>query len=404
MSEALNNLNDEYKQMKKEATSKEEKQQIKQDYKEMKTLIKGADKLIQKHDQELRKFDKVWDKLDKEYQKLGETPTFEEVKEKLNDNQLQFEEQKKHSDELIRQADETIKRIDEKLAELDKEKIIMDNKDIRITLKEYISNSTNDDIKLSFELFSKHFLPSVKPHTIFYKNEQINDEDKYKNIIDLIYNNIDNIKKLNMLNINSYKGGLQEVITIQIDSENYVLIGNTDNQEMKQLYNTIKNEILKIIEKNEKNDYFTYRQGDIQFGDSQCDFCKYNDLNNKSACIKYPNGKPNNIINTEVKCEYLEMEENKKMDNNITFEQAKKIANEEANKHGKIIETIEENDEYWLFKAGFEDGHVDFDDGVGSIYISKIDGSTRGLNLWDMDFTRKFKESAKVIYNYSDNK
>ena len=48
MSEALNILNDEYKQMKKEATSREEKQQIKQDYKEMKTLIKGADKLIQK--------------------------------------------------------------------------------------------------------------------------------------------------------------------------------------------------------------------------------------------------------------------------------------------------------------------------------------------------------------------
>ena len=252
MSEAINNLNDEYKQMKKEATSREEKQQIKQDYKEMKTLIKGADKLIQKHNDELKKFDKVWDKLDKEYQKLGDTLSFEEVKKELNYNQQQFEDQKKHSDELIRQADETIKRIDEKLAELDKEKIIMDNKDIRITLKEYISNSTNDDIKLSFELFSKHFLPSVKPHTIFYKNEQINDEDKYKNIIDLIYNNIDNIKKLNMLNINSYKGGLQEVITIQIDSENYVLIGNTDNQEMKQLYNTIKNEILKIIEKNEK--------------------------------------------------------------------------------------------------------------------------------------------------------
>lgn len=126
----------------------------------------------------------------------------------------------------------------------------MDNKDIRITLKEYISNSLNDDIKLSFELYSKHFLPSVKPHTIFYKNEQINDEDKYKNIIDLIYNNMNNIKKLNMLNINSYKGGLQEVITIQIDSENYVLIGNTDNQEMKQLYDTIKNEIIKIIENN----------------------------------------------------------------------------------------------------------------------------------------------------------
>ena len=102
--------------------------------------------------------------------------------------------------------------------------------------------------------------------------------------------------------------------------------------------------------------------------------------------------------------ELIENKEVNDMNNNITFEKAKEMATEEASKHGKIIETIEENDEYWLFKAGFEDGHRDFDDGIGSIYISKVDGSTRGLNLWDMDFTRKFKESAKVIYNYPDNK
>ena len=61
--------------------------------------------------------------------------------------------------------------------------------------------------------------------------------------------------------------------------------------------------------KQDRSDYFTYKQGDIQFGDSQCDFCKYKDLNNKNVCVKYPNGKPNNVINTEVKCEYLEMED-----------------------------------------------------------------------------------------------
>ena len=94
MSEALNNLNDEYKQMKKEATSREEKQQIKQDYKEMKTLIKGANKLLKEDEKDQKKWDKVWDKLDKEYQKLGKTPTFEKDKEELNENQLQFEEQK----------------------------------------------------------------------------------------------------------------------------------------------------------------------------------------------------------------------------------------------------------------------------------------------------------------------
>ena len=56
MSEALNNLNDEYKQMKKEATSREEKQQIKQDYKEMKTLIKGANKLLKEDEKDQKKF------------------------------------------------------------------------------------------------------------------------------------------------------------------------------------------------------------------------------------------------------------------------------------------------------------------------------------------------------------
>ena len=49
--------------------------------------------------------------------------------------------------------------------------------------------------------------------------------------------------------------------------------------------------------------------------------------------------------------------------NNITFEKAKEMATKEASKHGKIIEKIEENNEYWLIKAGFEDGHRDFDSG-----------------------------------------
>lgn len=60
---------------------------------------------------------------------------------------------------------------------------------------------------------------------------------------------------------------------------------------------------------NDRSDYFTYKQGDIKFGNSQCDFCKYKDSNDITKCIKYPDGKPENIINTETKCQYLEMEE-----------------------------------------------------------------------------------------------
>ncbi len=86
--------------------------------------------------------------------------------------------------------------------------------------------------------------------------------------------------------------------------------------------------------------------------------------------------------------------------NSISFNQAKEIANEEAKKYGKIVTKVEENDEYWRFEAEFEDGHRDFDNGIGGVYISKKDGTTRGLQPWDTDFTREFQESSKVIYNY----
>lgn len=192
----------------------------------------------------------------------------------------------------------------------------MDERNIKITLKEYIANTPNDDVKLLMELYSNHFLPTIKPHTIFYKNKTINDENIYNKIIGIVDSNIDIIKKLNLENVSSYKGGLQEIITIQLDDNNYFVIGNTDNQEMQQLYKNIKEEIINVLKteqesefKNDRNDYFTYKQGDIQIGNSQCDFCKYNDLNNINKCIKYPDGKPKEIIKTEVKCKYLESED-----------------------------------------------------------------------------------------------
>lgn len=192
----------------------------------------------------------------------------------------------------------------------------MNEKNIKITIKEYIANTPNDDVKLSIELYSKHFLPTVEPHTIFYENKKINDENIYNGIIKIVNDNIDIIKKLNLENINSYKGGLQEIISIQLDDNNYSVIGNTDNQKMKQLYSNMKEQIIHILNneslsniENDRSDYFTYKKDDIKFGNSQCDFCKYNDSNNITKCVKYPDGKPEEVIKTEVKCKYLESEE-----------------------------------------------------------------------------------------------
>lgn len=81
--------------------------------------------------------------------------------------------------------------------------------------------------------------------------------------------------------------------------------------------------------------------------------------------------------------------------NNITFEKAKKIADEKAKEWNKVVVSISENNEYWLFNAD-NDSHP-IDDGAGSCYISKKDGSIRPLNRWDIEFTKKFDETAKDL-------
>ena len=83
----------------------------------------------------------------------------------------------------------------------------------------------------------------------------------------------------------------------------------------------------------------------------------------------------------------------------INFEKAKEIAATKASEYGKVVKRILENQEYWKFEAEFPDGHQDIDDGIGSIYISKKDGTIKALDLWNIDFTSDFNESASLIYD-----
>lgn len=275
MSGILDNLNDDYKQNKKEATSKEEKQQIKHDYKEMKGLIKGADKLLKKHDEELKKMNAEWDKFDflsldeyKEYNTyIKNDDTLKEMNEKIETSQQRYEEQKKHSDEVMKKADETIKQIDEKLAELEKTEIL-----------EKTKHDYNN-----------------------WKNEvlvRINSEE---------YQTIEEAKKKAKTTIKNEN----DLTSIWEKNKKYYVVLSRDREQAFRNYykELIKYDDLFEEMKQDRSDYFTYKQGDIQFGNSQCDFCKYNDLNNKSICVKYPSGKPNNIINTEIRCKYLAMME-----------------------------------------------------------------------------------------------
>ncbi len=61
-----------------------------------------------------------------------------------------------------------------------------------------------------------------------------------------------------------------------------------------------------LNEENEKNskiinlDKFTYQAGDIEIVDTICDACIYNNTDNKNICVKYPNGKPKDVLENKI--------------------------------------------------------------------------------------------------------
>ena len=83
----------------------------------------------------------------------------------------------------------------------------------------------------------------------------------------------------------------------------------------------------------------------------------------------------------------------------ISFEKAKEIATNKAKEYGKVIVSISENDDYWFFEAGLEDGSVTYDNGAGSIYISKKDGSQKEDNYYLSEFNQKFISNSRKAYN-----
>lgn len=79
----------------------------------------------------------------------------------------------------------------------------------------------------------------------------------------------------------------------------------------------------------------------------------------------------------------------------LDFEKAKSMATDHANKFNKWIVGAQENAEYWFFEA--DNDYHPFDDGAGSCYISKKDGTLRPLNPIDMEFNAVFDQTATDI-------
>lgn len=88
----------------------------------------------------------------------------------------------------------------------------------------------------------------------------------------------------------------------------------------------------------------------------------------------------------------------------MTFEEAKEKAEIKVNEVGKKIMKIQENEDYWFFNAGLPNEQF-FDDGAGSVYISKKDGTLIPMHLWlpeVQELNSKFGENSKTIYDYYD--
>lgn len=86
----------------------------------------------------------------------------------------------------------------------------------------------------------------------------------------------------------------------------------------------------------------------------------------------------------------------------MTFEEAKIKAENEAEKVGKKIMKIQENNDYWFFEAGLANEQF-FDDGAGSIYINKNNGTIIPMHLWLPEVQKLnaiFNENSNTIYDY----
>ena len=59
----------------------------------------------------------------------------------------------------------------------------------------------------------------------------------------------------------------------------------------------------------DRSDYLKYKKGDVSYEDSLCSFCKYNNFDKPGMCIKHPEGKPKEIICSEIKCQFFEIKD-----------------------------------------------------------------------------------------------
>jgi len=231
-----------------------------------------------------------------------------------------------------------------------------------------------------------------------YTNGQINSFDLLKNYIESILNNINTVDnsevsftKIDNLNVDELKelrkqkielcnskSNKEKLNDLEVDNDGYLffnckmIIENIRLIDSK-LINKFKNEL--------SNDEKKFYKDELDYLDEYKS--KYNDLGDvKKVLLKISTG------------------------NQIIFEEAKKLAKIKINESGRKIMKIQENEDYWFFKAGLPNERF-FDDDGCSYYISKKDGNIIPAQLWlneVQELNAKFRNNSKTIYDYYDEK
>jgi len=92
----------------------------------------------------------------------------------------------------------------------------------------------------------------------------------------------------------------QEIVDMDTEYKNSGIICKQEQEILLQMITDFKD----LVEKN-KNNKFTYNEGDLIIADTQCDLCRYNNKDNVNVCSKFENGKPEEILNDDTLCPFL---------------------------------------------------------------------------------------------------
>lgn len=115
---------------------------------------------------------------------------------------------------------------------------------MKIVLNEY---NVTPDIDDRNQVFVK-----IEDDKIVYGNKIYYNAEMIQRINNLLFSYKESILRIKDVKHSNYKGGRQQILKIhfkEIYDKPIIIFGNTDNEEVSNFYNKLKNEIMSVLEK-----------------------------------------------------------------------------------------------------------------------------------------------------------